>query len=144
MQELLEIEKRSELESNDLGPKDGSQLNIDKIKNSDHKILFYTGLPNWATFLVLFQFLEPKASRMTWWCGGKTSKQKTSLLDKPGRKRKLALIDEFFAVLMRLRFGLLLEDVADRFGISSTTMSRLFITWVLFLAKELQLLFPKN
>ena len=79
---------------------------------------------------------------MMLWCRGKTSKQKTSLLDKPGRKRKLALIDEFFAVLMRLCLGLLLEDVANRFGISSTTMSRHFITWVLFLAKELQLLFP--
>ena len=72
------------------------------------------------------------------------SKQKFSLLDKPGRKRNLALIDEFFAVLMHLRLGLLLENVADRFRISSTTMSRLFITWVLFLAKELQLLFPRS
>lgn len=74
---------------------------------------------------------------MTLWCGGKTSKQKISLLGKPGRKRNLALIDEFFAALMRLHLGLLLEDVADRFEISSTTMSWLFIMWVLFLAKEL-------
>ena len=81
---------------------------------------------------------------MTLWCGGKTSKQKFSLLDKPGRKRKLAVIDEFFAVLMCLCLGLLLEDVADRFGISSITMSRLFFTWVVFLAKELQLLFPRT
>ena len=142
MQELLEIERKNELDLNDLGPKDDSQLYIDKIKHCDRKTRFYTGLPNWATFLALFQFFEPKANRMTLWCGGKTSKQKIILLDKPGRKRKLALIDEFFAVLMCLRLGLLLEDVADRFGILSTTMSRLFITWVLFLAKELQLLFP--
>ena len=79
---------------------------------------------------------------MTLWCGGKTSKQKISLLDTPGRKRKLALTDEFIAVLMRLCLVLLLEDIADRFRILSTTMSRLFITWVLFLAKELQWLFP--
>ena len=79
---------------------------------------------------------------MTLWCGGKTSKLKISLLDTPGRKRKLALTDEFFAVLMQLRLVLLLEDIAHHFGILSTTMSQLFITWVLFLAKELQLLFP--
>ena len=80
---------------------------------------------------------------MTLWCGGKTSKQTTTLpSSKPGRKRKLALIDDLFAVLMRLRLGLLLEDVADRFGVSPATMSRLFITWVVFLAKELRLLFP--
>ena len=47
---------------------------------------------------------------MTLWCGGKTSKQKISLLGKPGRKRNLALIDEFFAALMHLHLGLLLED----------------------------------
>ena len=43
---------------------------------------------------------------------------------------------------MRLRLGLLVEDVADRFQVSSTTMSRLFNTWILFLARELPLLFP--
>ena len=95
MQELLEIERKNELDLNDLGLKDDSQLYIDKIKYCDRKTRFYTGLPNWATFLALFQFFEPKANRMTLWCRGKTSKQKIILLDKPGRKRKLALIDEF-------------------------------------------------
>ena len=72
MQELLEMEEKNELDLNDLGPKDESQLYIDKIKHCDRKTRFYTGLPNWATFLALFQFLEPKANRMTLWCGGKT------------------------------------------------------------------------
>ena len=137
MQDLSEIQKQlASLE-------DKSQLHVDIIQNNDHKTRFYTGLPNWPTFLAVFQYLEPKASRMTLWCGGKTSKQTATLpSSKPGRKRKLALIDELFAVLMRLRLGLLLEDVADRFGVSPATMSRLFITWVVFLAKELRLLFP--
>ena len=89
MQELLEIERKNELDLNDLGPKDDSQLYINKIKHCDRKTRF-------TTFLALFQFLEPKANRMTLCCGGKTSKQKIILLDKPGRKRKLALIDVFF------------------------------------------------
>lgn len=115
---------------------------VTQIKDNDHKTRFYTGLPSWLTFLALFQFLEPKASRMTLWCGNKTSKQTLHNQSKVGRKRKLALVDEFFSVLMRLRLGLLVEDVADRFQISSTTMSRLFNTWILFLARELPLLFP--
>ena len=58
MQELLEIEKRSELESNDLGPKvDGSQLNIDKIENSDHKIFdFILDCPIGQHFWRCFNF----------------------------------------------------------------------------------------
>ena len=37
MQELLEIERKNELDLNDLGPKDESQLYIDKIKYCDRK-----------------------------------------------------------------------------------------------------------
>lgn len=66
MQELLEMEEKTELDLNDLGPKDESQLYIDKIKHCDRKTQFYTGLPNWATFLALFQFLEPKNDIVVW------------------------------------------------------------------------------
>ena len=37
MQELLEIETKNELDLNNLGPKDESQLYIDKIKHCDRK-----------------------------------------------------------------------------------------------------------
>jgi len=37
MQELLEMEEKNELDLNDLGPKDESQLYIDKIKHCDRK-----------------------------------------------------------------------------------------------------------
>ena len=74
---------------------------------------------------------------MTLWCGGKTSKQTATLpSSKPGRKRKLALIDELFAVLMRLRLGLLLEDVADRFGVSPATVSPVHHFQQFFLLKN--------
>ena len=45
-------------------------------------------------------------------------------------KRKLSQKDEFFLTLMRLRLGLLNEDIADRFGISPTLSSRIFTTWI--------------
>ena len=40
-----------------------------------------------------------------------------------GRKRKLDLEEEMLAVFMRLRLGLLLEDIADRFEIGLSTAS---------------------
>ena len=38
---------------------------------------------------------------------------------------------------MRLRLGLLNEDLADRFGISTTMCSNIFKTWIRFIAQTL-------
>jgi len=74
LHELLSLERKnkamsSSLMSNNLDPDD---LNIDhfnRIKNNDHQTKFYTGLPNWSFCL----FSELRASRITLWCGAKTS-----------------------------------------------------------------------
>ena len=42
-----------------------------------------------------------------------------------------------FLTLMRLRLGLVNEDIADRFGISPTLSSRIFTTWMRVLSKLL-------
>ena len=44
----------------------------------------------------------------------------------------------FLLTLMRLRLGLLNEDVADRFDISSTKSSFIFTTWIKLLSKMLK------
>ena len=44
----------------------------------------------------------------------------------------------FLLTLMRLRLGLLNEDVADRFDISSTKSSFIFTTWIKLLSKLLK------
>ena len=61
---------------------------------------------------------------------------------KPGPSRKLNSLDGFFLVLMRLKAGLFVQDLSDRFGISITTVSRICFTWVNFLYYELKDLFP--
>ena len=43
---------------------------------------------------------------------------------------------------MRLKVGLFLNDLADRFGISMAQSSEIFTTWINFLYHELPLLFP--
>jgi hypothetical protein len=50
-----------------------------------------------------------------------------------GPKRSFSPEQEFFLVLVRLRLGLLEEDLAVRAGISQTIMSRIIITWLNFL-----------
>ena len=51
--------------------------------------------------------------------------------------RKLTLEQELLLTLMRLRLGLLLEDLAWRFNTSAGTASSIFITCVKLLSKEL-------
>lgn len=43
-----------------------------------------------------------------------------------------------FLVLVRLRLGLLEQDVADRFEVSCSTVSRIFTTWINFLYLKLK------
>ena len=61
---------------------------------------------------------------------------------KPGPSRKLSYLDEFLLVLMRLKAGLFVQDLADRFGISTSLVSRICIKWINFLYVELKDLFP--
>ena len=59
---------------------------------------------------------------------------------KPGPQRKMTLLDEFLLVFMRLRLGLLEQDlhVAQRFRVSVSTVSRVLITWYNVLAANLK------
>ena len=46
---------------------------------------------------------------------------------------KLAVEDEYFLVLMRLRMGLTIIDLGERFGISESTVNNIFLTWINYL-----------
>ncbi|XP_045174737.2 uncharacterized protein LOC123536028 [Mercenaria mercenaria] len=93
---------------------------FEDVTDDNSKVLFFTGIPNAGTFKCLFDELE--------------SGMKVNNL---GRPKSLRLIDEFFLVLMRLRLGLLLEDLAFRFHISVGTCSTIFNRWVNYLDTSL-------
>lgn len=47
---------------------------------------------------------------------------------------------ELLLVLIRLRLGLLLQDIACRFNTSASNVSRIFKTWIVFLNQRLRAL----
>ena len=49
---------------------------------------------------------------------------------KCGRPCKLPLLEQFFMTLVRLRLGLLELDLANRFGVSQSTVLRITLTWI--------------
>ncbi|XP_070564452.1 uncharacterized protein [Ptychodera flava] len=98
-------------------------LSLENIKDNPKEMQFYTGFPNFHTFHAVFIFLEPRAKNMQYWRGQATIDTQHFLdtgryINKPGPERKLSLLEEFFLTIVRLKVGLLTEDIARRFNIS--------------------------
>ncbi|XP_062609017.1 uncharacterized protein LOC134270785 [Saccostrea cucullata] len=103
---------------------------FEDIEHDNSKILFYTGIPNKETFNAVFDEIKDDAYKNT--------RRASSSSSNKGRPRRLRIIDEFFLVLLRLRLGLLLEDLANRFNVSVSTCSKIFNLWIDFLFVQLQ------
>lgn len=101
---------------------------IDDISRSDS---FYTGFGSYEMLLNFFEFLGPAAHNLNYW---RSKHRKTS------RKRsfKLDPLNQFFLVMIKLRLNLRERDLAHRFGISVSTVSKYFITWICFLYCHLE------
>lgn len=104
---------------------------IEDISDNE-KCMFYTGIPNKETFFLLFDEFADAVEN--------TSRSGDG--HKKGRPRSLRLVDEFFMVLLRLRLGLLLEDLSYRFKVSKSTCSLIINGWISYLSVKLISLTP--
>lgn len=110
---------------------------VQDVLKSNESVKFYTGILSLSCFMLLVNILFPYAEKMKYW--DKNKDQKSYYHDdpekeKPGRKRKLELKEEFTLILLRLKLGLMERHLADMFAVSVSTVSRIYITWVRFLA----------
>ena len=80
------------------------------FRNSDDKVLFYTGLPSYEILNFVFELVSPSVSR---------------------RSQSLSPFQEFVMVLIKLRLDVPLQDLAYRFNISVPTVSRTFHSWLM-------------
>ncbi|KAF3844580.1 hypothetical protein F7725_007743 [Dissostichus mawsoni] len=84
-------------------------------------------------FLAIWKLVEPAANtKMVRITNTKASSASSSDSSQP-TTTKLPPIDELLLFLMLLSVGLHLRDIAERFGIHRTTVSRIISTWTLFL-----------
>ena len=103
---------------------------------------FYTGFQDYATFKIFYDMLGPAVNCLNYWGSEIVGATKSV----QGRNRSLSPMEECFLVLVRIHLGLFEKDLAYRFGISISTVSRICITWINFLfikLKELPL-WPKR
>ena len=83
-----------------------ADMSQESFSSNDGKVKFYTGLPNYCILLAIFNFVSPFVSNT--------------------HRNSLTKWNEFIAVLMRLRLNMPLQDLAYRFKVSVSTVSRLF------------------
>ena len=103
-----------------------SKFCIENISKDEQLVTFYTGFPSYATFKSCYDYLGPTVDNLMYW-GSK---------DKDvghGRSRALSSFNKLFLVLVCLRLGLLERDLAYRFNISISTVSRICRTWIRFM-----------
>ena len=108
--------------------KENDRFTLESIAGDDGKVAFYTGFPTYNHLKICYDFLGPAAEQLIY-------RDSVRVLDHSnrGRPRCLPPLEEFFLTLVRLRLGLLEQDLAYRFGVSQSTVSRIFTTWINFL-----------
>ena len=85
-----------------------------------------TSSTNWPVFAAL----KPNAQSQIRW--GQVQRSKGREVELKGvvfRDESLSTVDQFFLFLCRIRLGLFEQDLAIRFAISQTSVSRILITW---------------
>eukprot|EP00112_Aurelia_sp_Birch-Aquarium-sp1_P002126 Seg1231.5 transcript_id=Seg1231.5/GoldUCD/mRNA.D3Y31 product="hypothetical protein" protein_id=Seg1231.5/GoldUCD/D3Y31 len=109
-------------------------FSVHEFKNDPKLFKFYTGLPDYETFKIIYDSFGSAVKNLIY-VGSDTNANKINspAYSKRGPKRSLSAEQEFFLVLVRLRLGLLEEDIAYRAKISTTQYSRIWITWLDFL-----------
>lgn len=95
----------------------------DSIDGSDKKVSFYTGLPNFATLMLVVQCVT------------------IAIPYKKGTTgHSLSRFQEIMLVLMKLKLNLDERDLAYRFEISQSSVSRIFRKWISIMSERLKFL----
>ena len=103
---------------------------VECVAHDDALISLYTGFPSYDVLLSFYKFLRPAVNALTYWGTSRKTQKK--------RCMKLDSFNQLFMTLVKLKLDLNIRDMAYRFQISKTTVSRYFITWVCFLYNELK------
>ena len=113
---------------------------VQLLRSSD-MVNFYTGTENIDAFNTIFEMMNPIVRKR--WSGYKKSSEKItrnfkSMPKRFGPARKLCAKDEMLLCLMKLRLGLTLQDLENRFKVSLYTASPVFTSWVKGLSSVLR------
>ena len=102
------------------------KFGIERFSTDDDAIKFYTGFCSYKHFLLFYNLIRPTAEKMTY-CYA------TGVLENRPHVRAMQLIDELFMFLVRIKLGLFQQDLAHRFNLHISSVSRKITTWANYL-----------
>lgn len=91
---------------------------INRHKNDDKSILFYTGFETYKKFYFVYSTLSPMTHKIQYHGSNAVTLTKE---------------DQFFMTMMKLRQNKCNFELSKFFNVSTTTVSNIFITWVNFI-----------
>ena len=106
---------------------------LERFKNSDEDVCFYTGFPTYNSLRLCLHYLNPgeNGENVCYvYSEGNAAK-------KGDKRRTLQVEDEFFLTLVQLRLGLFDTDIAHRFCVSKSTVQFVVTSWVSFMYQRL-------
>ena len=106
-------------------PKESSTDMYKDIRDNENLLNFWTGLPNTSLFNYVLEIVKQR---------------------KPYKCKTLTQENHLLLVLMKLKLGLLHTDLAYRFSLSLSSVSRIYKSWIMILSEELEifLLWPER
>ncbi|XP_043937286.1 uncharacterized protein LOC122809677 [Protopterus annectens] len=113
-----------QLKENQIPVKEAA-FTMENIKEDKKWVRFYTGFDSYERFLTFLEFVTGDVELCAGKIRGHFSKGKIDV----GPNMTLSHEDQLLLVLVRLRLGLLLQDLAFRFRVSESTASRIWLNW---------------
>ena len=106
-------------------------FSVEDVAGNDDLVKLYTGFTTYSVFLTFYEFLCPSVNELAY-------RGVSQSAHKRRRRRKLNSLNQLFMTLMKLRLNLRNKDLAFRFGICESLVSRYVSTWICFLYHHLK------
>lgn len=112
------------------------------MKSKETAAALYSGFSNWDTFMAVYKYLDPgdREQNISYWgsldadiSADPSTVETEEPLAKTVRTRPLKLEDEFLIVMCRLRLGSHADHLYHLFDVSTSTVSKILITWINFM-----------
>ena len=134
---LLSRTELLEAENNDLKLKLSKAVrktfSVEDVAGNDDLVKLYTGFTTYSVFLAFYEFLGPSVNELTY-----RSRKVSQAAQKRRRRQKLDSLNQLFLTLVKLRRNLRNKDLAFRFGICESLVSKYVTTWISFLYHHLK------